>query len=476
MRFSINIKKTAQQSLLIFSSLIVLHQVKAEEQKQLSLPDFIKRATESDTRFEAILIDRLPLAYQKQLQLPDSDVIMDIKYQHNFYLDQDRDNPQGNISLTKLFPYNGTEISFSYGKNSSPFSTTDDASIELLISQPIANNAFGKAVRLQDKIIEIQNDIVRYQIIEAYEDYLASLTAVYYNWYSAWENLKVGKLSYQSNLKLMDNILERQRQKIALPVDVNKMKLLLIDKQENTIVLQEIYDAYANTIYKAITKTASADKTSTTVTAYKPAKPPAPKADISFSLQYDRFITDSRSYNIFNMLERQGELEINKIADELLPSTKLLLGYRQEGEDWDISQQKDNLFAGITVSWPIGHTKSTVKKEIAQIAQRKNVLNTENKYTELKLNLENLALQIKREKKLIKITEQKIKLSEAVLKDEAENYSYGKITLNDYISAVNRVDVNRYSLTDHTVQLNKLIIEWLRLTDQLVSKKILETS
>jgi len=58
-----------------------------------------------------------------------------------------------------------------------------------------------------------------------------------------------------------------------------------------------------------------------------------------------------------------------------------------------------------------------------------------------------------------------------VLKDEAENYSYGKVSLNDYITAVNRVDENQFSYTDHSVQLNKLLIEWLRLTDQLVNEK-----
>ena len=65
---------------------------------------------------------------------------------------------------------------------------------------------------------------------------------------------------------------------------------------------------------------------------------------------------------------------------------------------------------------------------------------------------------------------------EMILKDEAVNYSYGKVTLNDYITAVNRVDENRFSYTEHSVQLNKLLIEWLRLTDQLVGKDVLDKS
>jgi len=142
---------------------------------------------------------------------------MDVKYQHHFYLNQNSNKPEATISLSKLFPYNGTQLSLSYNKTASSQVTADDSSLQFLITQPIAKNAFGNGTVLQDKIIGIENDIRRYQIVEAYEDYLASLTAAYYNWYSAYENLKVGQSSYKSNQKLMANIRDRQRQKIALP-------------------------------------------------------------------------------------------------------------------------------------------------------------------------------------------------------------------------------------------------------------------
>ena len=39
---------------------------------------------------------------------------------------------------------------------------------------------------------------------------------------------------------------------IALRLDVNKMKLLLIGKRENVIMLQEIYDSISKLFFKAI--------------------------------------------------------------------------------------------------------------------------------------------------------------------------------------------------------------------------------
>ena len=436
-----------------------------ENLPKLTLKEFIQRATANDVTFEAILIDQLPLPYRRAILLPDSDVIMDVKYQHNFYLNQDRDNPEATLSLSKLFPYNGTEVSLSYSKSSSATTTTDTSTLQFLISQPIARNAFGKGTRLLDKIIGIENDISRYQIVEAYEDYLASLTSAYYNWYSAYENLKVGQASYKSNQKLMANILERQRQKIALPIDVNKMELLLAGKNENVIVLREIYDTYSNLIFKAIRHKAA--------TPFIPTKPAQPASTVEFATDYANFTQNSRTYKALRLLEQQGTLEVKKAADDLLPSTNLLLGYKLEGDDWGIRNEEDSYFAGISVRWPIGRTSGKAKHQIAQIEHRKTVLSNQNKYEELHTNLKNLNLQIKREQKLINISRKKIKLAEAILRDEAENYSFGKVTLNDYIDAVNRVDESRFSHTEHTVQLNKLLVEWLRLTDRLVDEKIL---
>ncbi len=438
------------------------------KQATLSLESFIQQATQRDVNFEKILIDQLPLKYRRDLLLPSSDILLDVKYQHNFYLNKNSNNPEAVISLNKLFPYNGTQLSLSYNKSASTLTSTDSSNLQFLITQPIAKNAFGNSVKIQDSIIGIENDITRYQITEAYEDYLASLTVAYYNWYSAYENLKVGLSSYKSNQKLMANILERQRQNIALPIDVNKMKLLIIGKKENVIVLQEIYDSYSNLIFKAILNES--------ITPYIPVKPVRPVSNLQFDPAYKKFTKESRTYEILHLLEKQGTMEVNKAADDLLPSTNLLLGYQLNGKDWGIQNQERSYFAGISVQWPIGRSVDKAKQHIAKIEYKKTQLSNKNKYNELHTNLKNLYLQIQRQEKLITIARKKTRLSEKIMKDEAENYSFGKVTLNDYIIAVNRVDENRFSYTDHTVKLNKLLVEWLRLTDQLVNKNVLNNT
>jgi len=460
-------RNTFALSLLLCAAITAAAPARAQGDAQpLSLKEFIEQATRNDPAFEAILIDRLALQYRRDALLPDRDLILEVKHQHHFYLDQNRDSPQTSLSLSKLFPFSGTDVSLSYSKAYSTSTSNDESSLQFLISQPIARNAFGKGLKLQDKIIGIENDVLRYQITEAYEDYLASLTAAYYNWYSAYENLKVGQAAFESNIKLLDNILERQRQKIALPIDVNKMELSLTGKRENLIVLQEIYDSLSNLVLKSVGSKSGAQ--------YVPVEPQSPVQDVQFERDYAQFTEQSRTYRTLRLLEQQGTLEVAKAADDLLPSTNLLLGYQVDGQDWGIRNPDRSYFAGISLKWPLGRSVDKANYEIAQIAQKKTALSNRNKYDELQTNLKNLYQQIMREQELIAVSEKKIKLAEAILRDETENYSFGKVTLNDYIDAVNNVDENRFRHTEHTVARNKLMVEWLRLTDRLVDEQALE--
>jgi len=432
----------------------------------VSLEEFVRLAVKNDTVFEQILVDELKLAYRKDLLLPAGDLVASVKGQYDFFLDQDRRDPELTFSLSKLFRYSGTELSLSYSNTPSSNATVSGSELEFLVSQPIAGNAFGRATRLQDKIIGVENDVIRYQIVEAYEDYLASLMAIYYDWYSAWENLKIGEASYKSNQKLLDNIYARQKQKIALPIDVNKVELLVLGKQENLVSLGEVYANLTNLVRKSIR-----DDSGREIVPGEPAQ--GNPAQVAFERDYNRFTDSSRTYRVLNLLERQSSLEVKRAADDLLPSTRLLLGYKLRGDDWGIRDGERTAYAGIAIDWPLPDRTDRAAHEIARVEHSKTVLSNQNKYLELRTNLKNLYLHIERERKLIDIAARKIKLSEAILRDEAENYSFGKVTLNDYIDAVNRLDENRFDRIQRSVQLQKLQVEWSRLTDRLVDKSVL---
>ncbi|HSA30458.1 MAG TPA: TolC family protein [Candidatus Omnitrophota bacterium] len=437
-------------------------QVSELTQRTLSIEEFVSLALANDAVFEEILIDELKLQYEKGLRMPARDLVASVKMQHNAYLSVDRNEPDAEISLSKLFPYTGTEVSAGYD-NTTRFSSSDSASeFTAQISQPIGQNAFGRSNRLLDKIIGLEVDVARHQVVEAYEDYLASTLVVYYNWYQAFENLSIAKSSYAENLKLLDSMQERQKQHIARAVDVNKISLQVLAKKEQLVEAQQEYDDAENLIIKAIRYKGN--------DALVP-KDPVLFSDISVSFEKDYavFQDSSRTWKVLDLLERKSGLQVEREANDLIPSINLLFGYTVQGEDAEIKNEEELIFAGISMEWPFPDQVDRAEHEVALINEKRQGLVTDNTRYRLYTLIKNLTHQIRREEELVRIASEKIELARSIVKDEAENYSFGKITLNDYISAVNVLDNNRFTKVSHDMQLRRLLVEWLRITDQLVT-------
>lgn len=425
----------------------------------LPLNDFISKATKQDTVFEEILLDTLVLKYRKASLMPVDDLIVDVKSQYNLNLGQASNSPEFSLALDKLFINTGTSANISY-QLSEDFNSNKVTSLSASISQPIARNAFGKDHRLLSRLLDVENDMMHYQIIEAYEDYFASLISAYHSWYSAYESLNISKSAYQSSLRLLENMQKRRRQKIALDVDVNKIKLLVANKKETIAIRSQQYEDIKETIFTAIRSSSKENYTPTLPTEFLDIQ-------INFQKDYTVFINKSRTHAILKLLDQQGDLEVKRSADKLLPSTDLLLGY----SNTDLSTSTtESLYAGISVNWNIRNKTNKNQLAIDKINSRRIRLQNTNRGIELKSDLIQLHQKIKRESRLLELAKEKNQLSRAIFREEEQNYSYGKISLNDYIDAVNRLDENRFNQILHSVQLNLLHIEWLRLTDQLVDK------
>ena len=441
----------------------LLPKQKSSNLKVLTIEKFIALATTKDTVFETILIDELTLKYAKDLQLPARDLVLSVKSEYDMYLSKNKDDPSATVSLSKLFPNTGTSLTAGYKSNPSFTSTVNSSEFTFSVSQPIAENAFGKATRLHDQILGLEIDVAQYQIIEAYEDYMATIIGVYYDWYEAYANLLIGQSSYQENLKLLENIKDREKSRIALPLDVNKVNMQVLAKKEKLSNLREAYDRAYNILATAIRYAGTDELTPKEPFIYS-------GKEVEFSQEYKNFVDNSRTYQVLRLLEDKSSFEVDKNASELLPSINLLIGYKVDGDDFRIKNEDNLLYAGISMDWPIGEQVERAEYETSKITLNKTRLTTKNTHFQLQTDLKNLHRKILKERDIIGIIEQKIELAKAVLVDETENYSFGKVTLNDFIQAVNVLDDNRFSKTLHSLEIRKLIVEWLRLTDQLIRK------
>lgn len=434
-----------------------------DQPSALSFTSFVEMATTKDTEFEQILLDELILKYQKNLKLPAKDLILSVKQQYEIYVSQDRGSPDTTIKLSKLFPYSGTGLALDYKVGALVTSANQASELAFTIAQPIAENAFGRSTRLLDKIVGLEVEVASHQIVEAYEDYLATIMTSYYTWYGDYENLLIGQASYKENSKLLDSMLEREKQKIALPIDVNKVRLQVLSKKERLTELEEKYKNSLNIIQRIIR-----DLT----TEYIPQEPALlTQIQLEFDEIFKHFKSDSRTFAILNKLEAKSSLVVARDADDLLPSINMIAGYQVNGDDYGLKNEDNFVFAGIALEWPLTEQVEKAEYEMSKIGADKQKLITINTYYRLYAQLQNLYLQIQRETSLIQIAEERIDLAKLILTDEKENYSFGKVTLNDYIQAFNDLDANRFNKILHDVQYRKLLVEWLRLQDQLVEKQ-----
>ena len=433
----------------------------AQTAKPLSMQEFIDRAVEKDTEFEAILLDEYALAYQPDLIVDAEDLILSVKNDHAFNLKSEEHDAEVEVLLSRLFRKTGTTISGTYTSDTD----NDDSTAGIELSQDIARNAFGKSGRLKEKLADIAVGISRYQITEAYEDYLASLMIIYCNWYESYEKLRTATVSYEENKKLLENIKDRQQNKIALDIDVNKISVQVLSKQENMISLDTEYLMFYTQVKSAL---ACLD-----TEVFFPKQIVGNEEQLpNFDESYGVFYKNSRTHRALELIEKQSEVKQDINADVLLPSIKLTLAYEAEGDGYGVENTDKKALAGVRFLWPFGSgAKERAEHEISKLALKKQSLNSVNTHKRLAVNIKNLSEQMQKEKQLIDIAKKKIVLAKSIVEDETENYSYGKVTLNDLIQEVNSLEEQKFSEIVHTIRLKKLFIEWKRLTDVLVVDK-----
>lgn len=434
----------------------------AAEGRPVGLESFLRRAAAADTEFQTILVERLALAYRENLRLPARDITLAVTEQ--LELDLDGGNDEGadtSVSLSKLFPLSGTEVDLDYDVNPSATTSRASSAFSAKVTQPVAKNAFGRSTRWLKSIVGLEVEVAEHQITEAYEDYFARLVGFYLDWWEAAENLKIARSSYESNKKLLDNMLARQRSKIALPIDVNKIKLQVMAREERLVRFEEEYKTATNLVESAMRWTDAGEP--------EPAEPAGfLRAAAEFAPALNAFLAGSRTMRVVRRLEEKAGLEASRAANDLLPSIDLFAGVERSGKGPGLDSPANKALGGVTLSWPLGHQTDRAERAIAEVAKSKAALEVENTRVRLRTALENLDLRLARERRLRDLAEDKTGVAAAVLKDETENYTIGKATLNEYITAVNSLDSQRFDRVAREVEWRKLNVEWLRLTDTLV--------
>ncbi|RAP38299.1 hypothetical protein DID80_02600 [Candidatus Marinamargulisbacteria bacterium SCGC AAA071-K20] len=416
-------------------------------ESKLSLDDFITRATQQDTTFHALLVERYIFTYDQAINVTVPELLLsgdaDYKIQSGSELDS------SSISLAQTLPKAGQTYTAAYAYRDS--STNGLSSFKF--SQDIAKNAFGKSIKLDSDIQSLKTEIARHQLVEAYEDYMAEVISLYYTWIRQYEGLLLARSSYKENEKVLESIVNRQKRKIANETDVNKLKLQILTKKEQLIRFESNYLETMHQIQRVL---------------QVPSKPELfPNTIISldtlpndFESELITIQTKSRTFMVLNQLTSQTELEEDRAIRDLLPSIQLSASIANKTDTYGL--------VGASVDLPLFNTNAKAVHKTAVLETQKVDLEVRTEKDTFLINLRNIHVSLTTQKELIGVASEKRELAYLILKEESENYSFGKITLNDYIVAVNRYDQARFDEIDRKITYQQLSVEWKRLTDRLI--------
>ena len=416
-------------------------------QTTLSINDFLNKASQHDTTFHSLLAQQAQLIYDQDRFVTSPELSLQLESS----LGVNTPDKSSTLTLSQTIPKWGQTVSVSGSESES--SGVESAATSFTVSQDIAKNAFGKQVALSSTLQHHKTDLRRFQLTEAYEDYFSELTKLYYTWIRQYESLKLAQSSYKENKKVLNSIKSRKRKKIADQTDVNKLQLQTITKEENIIRFKASFNDTTQKIKRAI-----AAKDGTTLLPNTTVKlDPLDTLDSALNT----FQTHSRTMAILDLLKKEDITALQLSARDLLPSLSLSSTITRDDET--------SGFIGASLSLPLFKSQAkatyeTLKKEAEQT--NANITTT---HTTVIAQLTALHNTLSSQKILIRLATQKRKLAYSILQEESENYSYGKINLNDYIVAVNQYDQARFDEIDRKITYQQLITEWKRLTDQLVA-------
>lgn len=436
----------------------------------LSLDDFIFKATKNPF-FEQILIDQLDLQYSEILALPAGDLVLSLKGEYALaHLQGDSLLPSatahafnGSVGLSKLFTQSGTSLSGGFSANS--WGNSPGAGFYFNLAQPIAQNAFGKNNRRIASLAKLKNSITEIQIIEAYEDYLASLLVLYYNWYSNYSRVLNGLNSINTSSQLLNEMKRKFNYRIADQLDVNKSTLQLYSTQQSLTNLESSYIQCENEILMAAGLPSG--------TKFRPElKDYVDFTSLNLDEIVETFFENGRSIEALNFLNSQSQLQREITAEQLLPSADLYARYSVNGAGYSFENGgiTHGLQIGLNLDYPILSQRIKANVAKADIDIQRTGLSASNKILKLKLEVENFSENLKKINSVLELGNKMLVLARQIAVAEQEDYNLGASDLNFLLNALNSRDNYESQLISNKVQLNTLMIEFLRLTDSLVVK------
>lgn len=438
----------------------------SQKLEKLSFEKFLNLVHRNDPAFERILLRELYLKYEKGLQMPPDDLLLQVTGEYGYFRSNDssitNDDASGTVTLSKMFSQTGTGASVSYSRISAVTTgvTRYQSTMNLQISQNIVRDAFGYTTRMLDDKIELETRVVKLRIVEAYEDYLASLLTLYLDWHRAYERKLAAEQSFEEEKQVL-NLVRRKRQLgVAYPDEVSRAELTLVTAQETLAERTNEEKNRRLQISYLAGLDSSASISPIAVDFAKVLNNPEEKESNE----------KSRTAEIYELLVKSGILAADIATDNLLPSAKIFAGYDMLSPQFNLTRPDHKIYFGAEFELNFTNNRKSAQSDVASLNKKDARLQRTQAMLNLEVDLATINNHLKASEEILELSKRRLTIATRAAAQVRRNFNLGQADFLELASARRALVDARVDLVEKEALNAQLILEQSRLKDSLVVK------
>ncbi len=450
------------KKLFFFLLLLNSHSLWSQEKIQeipIDLDTFIKGAKENDPQLGTVIAERLRAKYLLDLNLPTRQILLSVQNEYGFTRNEDKTAVLG-ATLTKPLLESGTTLSVGKTLTDRPDRTEDLT--QFRIEQSLYRNAFGSQTRDIMKNLDLQKSVVELQVVEAYEDYIERVIHQYLDLTLTYLSFQASQRLHKESQLLLKSVNDRKAKNVASNTDVKRAKLQTALRQEDELQTK----ANLESISLGIARIIGNNKTEILI----------PQTQLimedrlnNIDQNIESFLSTSRSRIIYDKQVLVADANIEIARENQKPTANLLAGFNiDKSSRFGTSINREEAVIGINIDIPFDDSLTKARIKEASYLLLKSKLAKKSFDNAIKESLYVIRNKILRQREQLQISKDKRDLAAQIVQEETKRYKVGRITLENLIQDKNIEAQYEFAYLAELTNLNKLIVQWLGLTDKLV--------
>ena len=292
---------------------------------------------------------------------------------------------------------------------------------------------------------------------------MATVLFAYFDWQLAHLNLEAAKKQLEENEALVRTIEGRVRRGIAHAVDLDRVQLEVLDSRETILALETEVRTRADEIGRIMGRE----------DVYETLQPQLdlqlydPEADLD--AMRASVLEQSRTLQAFALSEEAGVLTVTLRDQDLDPAVSFLAGISVDNSTRFTTQtDRAEIFAGFTVQWPLWDEPSRARLQRAKYERRTIRVARAAFLHNLEHSTRSYLALLRTQAQRTALSEQRIEVTERIVERESVRHGRSQVSLETLVNARKGASVASFEHLSNQAELNKAVIEWLRLTDRLV--------